>query len=101
MNKSGIVPLEYKVVVLPKQPEDFSKGGIAIPDDVKERDEMAEVEGELVDVGPLAFEDWGTIPQVGSWVYFAKYAGVYVEGNDGLNYRIINDKDILAIRVRS
>lgn len=98
---SGIYPLEYKVLVLPEQPTEKSKGGIYIPDETRDKQEMAEVEGRLIAVGPLAFEDWGTKPILGALVHFAKYAGVYVKGNDGLNYRIINDKDVLAIRVRS
>lgn len=98
---SGIYPLEYKVLVLPEQQPEKSKGGIVLTEETRSKEEMAEVEGKLIAVGPLAFEEWETKPVTGALVHFAKYAGVYVKGNDGLNYRIINDKDILAIRVRS
>ena len=95
---SGIYPLEYKVLVLPDQQPEKTKGGIYITDTIREKEEMAEIEGDLVAVGPLAFEEWKTKPVVGARVHFAKYAGVYVKGNDEKNYRLINDKDILAIR---
>ena len=100
MNKSWILPVEYKVLILPDKPEE-TEGGIFIPEAIRDKEELAEVEAELIEIGAQAFEDWDVKPKVGAFVHFAKYAGIYVEGDDGLNYRIINDKDILAIRVRS
>jgi hypothetical protein len=34
--------------------------------------------------------------QIGDRVAFAKYGGLQVEGEDGINYRILNDEDITA-----
>jgi chaperonin GroES len=95
---SGIHPLEYKVLVKPQKIEEKTEGGIVLTNETRDKEEMAEVEAELIAVGPIAFEDWEVFPKIGAKVHFAKYAGIYVKGNDGENYRLINDKDILAIR---
>lgn len=101
MNKSGIFPLEYKVLILPDMKEEKTAAGIVLTTATREKEEMAEIEGELISAGPLAFEEWDVKPNIGATVLFAKYAGVYTKGNDGKNYRLINDKDVLAIRERS
>lgn len=104
-NKSGIVPIEYKCVVLPKEVTE-KIGSIYIPDTTKERDQFAQMEGVLVAVSPLAFTyadqaEWergnGAPPSPGDRVLFAKYSGAAVKGKDGKEYRIVNDKDICAV----
>jgi chaperonin GroES len=101
MNESGILPSEFKVLIAPKTVEEKTKGGIIIPDQTKERDQFAQMEGVLVAISPLAFTyaDWNDAspPKVGDRVLFAKYAGANVTGKDGKEYRIANDKDIAAV----
>lgn len=100
-NESGIQPTEFKVLIAPKPVQAKSKGGIILPDDTKERDQYAQMEGELVAVSPLAFNyaDWNGSdkPRPGDRVLYAKYAGAMVTGKDGREYRICNDKDISAV----
>lgn len=103
-NPSGIQPTEYKVLIKPKEAENKSKGGILLPDDKIERDQFAQMEGELVAVSPLAFTyatqgEWNGAdrPKPGDRVLFAKYAGALVKGKDGVDYRLVNDKDIAAV----
>lgn len=101
-NPSGITPVEYKVVVLPKKVEEKTKGGIIRPDIVLEKDEHAAVEGKIVALSPLAFtyEEWpadARKPAVGDSVLFARYSGIRHKGKDGETYVIMNDKDIVAI----
>lgn len=100
-NKSGIYPTEYRVLIKPTAIEEKTKGGIIIPDESKEREQFAVMEGELVAVSPLAFtyEDWKSAkpPQVGDKVIFAKFAGTKRKGRDGIEYRIVADKDIAAV----
>ena len=101
-NPSGIFPTEYRVLIRPQVLEEKTKGGIIIPDERRERDQFAVLEGELVAVSPLAFSyhDWpeGTSPpQVGDRVLFAKFAGSKQKGADGVEYRLINDRDVTAI----
>lgn len=98
MNDSGLTPVEYKVLVRLDGVPPISKGGIIIPDDIRERKAMSEVRGTLVAAGGNAFEDWkGDKPAVGQRVYVAKYAGLVVETDEGKTYRLMNDKDIAAV----
>lgn len=97
----GIVCLEYKVLVRPVEAKRVTAGGIHIPDETKDRDDAASMEGELVGVSPLAFsyEEAAPRPDLGATVVFQKFAGVKVRGNDGIEYRLMNDKDVVAWRV--
>ena len=98
-NTSGIVPIEYKVLILPDKIADETIGGIVKPDRVKEMDQAAAVRGYLVAVGGKAFEDFDKpIPTIGDRVQYAKYSGVTeVPGADGKSYMLTNDKDVAAI----
>ena len=101
LNPSKIEPTEFKVLIKPKPVDDKTKGGIIIPDSSKEREEFAQIEGQIVAASPLAFTyaDWKDAkpPKVGDRVLFAKYAGALVTGMDGVEYRLANDKDITAV----
>jgi len=102
-NESGIYPVEYKCLVAPIEVDAKSKGGIIIPDETKDRDQFAQMQGTLVAASPHAFsyEDWTASgdqkPKPGSRVLFARYAGAVVDGKDGKKYRLVNDKDIAAV----
>ncbi len=100
-NESGIFPTEYRVLVRPVEVTEKTKGGIIIPDETKERDQYAQMEGVLVAVSPLAFtyDDWkgAQPPKPGDRILYAKYAGALVTGKDGKKYRICNDKDLTAV----
>lgn len=101
-NESGILPTEYRVLILPVEVDQKTKGGIFIPDQTRERDEFAQMKGTLVACSPHAFTyaDWkddAAKPKPGDSVLFAKYAGAVVDGKDGKKYRIVNDKDIAAV----
>lgn len=103
-NPSRIRPTEYKVLISPIVVDEKTKGGIIIPDEQKDRQQFAQMEGMLVAVSPLAFtyaddDAWGDAekPKPGDRVLFAKFAGAVVKGMDGKDYRIVNDKDIAAV----
>lgn len=100
----GFDPVEYKVIVAPKVSEAVTKGGIFLPDEVKDMEGVAEVWGRLVAVSPLAFnfdqwpEDGPPRPKPGDMVLYGKYAGSLITGDDGREYRIMHDKDICAVK---
>lgn len=106
-NPSGIEPIEYKVLVRPVEETGYVqlKSGFKLlkPDETKERDEHASMEGTITAISPLAFsyEEWPKTaqkPSVGDTVIFARYSGITITGSDGGKYRIMNDKDIVAVR---
>lgn len=104
-NTSGISPCEYKILILPEQAEETDEtlkrakaAGLVLVDKTTEREKMAQVKGRLIAAGGNAFEDWaGQVPQPGDVVWFAKYAGYVIKGDDGQEYRLASDKDIAAI----
>lgn len=106
-NQAGVVPCEYKVLCRPSVVEvdpaiaSAKAAGIAIPHDVMERELMAQIVGDLIACGGNAFEDWKPpIPKPGDRVLIAKYAGITLRGADGVEYRMLNDKDVSGIITR-
>lgn len=96
-NPSKLQPVEFKVLVKPDKVDEMS-GPLFVPAHVRDKMQLAEIKSTLVAAGGNAFEDWsGARPAPGDRVYIAKYAGLYVKGEDGEEYRLCNDKDIVAI----
>lgn len=111
---SGIVPLEFKVVVLPDENEVSkmaSKANILVPDTAQGMYQAGVMTGVIIAVSPHAFsyvEEWPEgqrMPAPGDRVVFARYAGLTIKGRPYLNehgredrreYRVVNDKDIVA-----
>jgi len=93
--------VEFKVLLLPDEVGDKTgkENILYMPDTTKEREQAQSTRGVLVKASGMAFSDWrgGTIPQEGDRVAFVKYAGELFKGNDDKEYRIANDKDILAV----
>jgi len=121
INGSGITPCGNRIVVKPDEIKETvgEESKIIVPDSVRESHMHAQSTGVLVAAGPDAFRhtvstthrriDDRWVPyetkvsgysedfaKVGERVAFAKYGGLQVEGEDGVNYRILNDEDITA-----
>lgn len=104
-NESGIIPLGFKVLVRIQKIEEKTKGGIIIPTDTVEKESAASQIAEVIDFGQAAFtigtgdlpDEWNVKPLIGAKVILSKYAGITIEGKDKEEYRLINDKEILAI----
>ncbi len=99
--------LEYKVLVRPKAAEEHITlaGGFKLlkADATRELEQASAMEGEIVELSPFAFsyETWPDgheAPKVGDYVIFARFAGAVVRDDDGTELRIMNDKDIMAVR---
>lgn len=104
MNSSGIRPVEYNVLVLPDVAEETTSGGVFLPDDVKEKNQFARMDGVIVAASPMAFtfDDWpenrlSRKPQIGDRVMFSRYAGDEIDGADGQKYRIMKDRSVMAV----
>lgn len=116
---TGIEPAGNRVVVKPDDVERKTEGGIIIPDKQADQHAHAQTIGTLVAVGPDAWrhvtkkryrlidgefklvemETSGyskPFAEVGDRIAFAKYGGLVVEGEDGEQYRILNDEDVTA-----
>lgn len=97
----GLRPSEFNVLVLPEEIPEKTKGGLYIPDAVKDADKAAGQRGRLVAVSPVAFDyaefPEGEKPKVGDIVITAKYAGSKVKGRDDRDYVILKDRDVMAV----
>lgn len=94
-------PIFWRVLVKPKSSVTMSKGGIALPEDTQESQNVLNYIGQVVDMGMLAFthkrlEGEGNLPKVGDWVVYGRYAGQPMKYKDE-RYIVINDDEILGI----
>ncbi len=88
-------PLADRLVVRPIEKEEVTKGGIVLPDTVREKPQ----EGEILAVGPGRLsEDGKRIAmdvKVGDIVIYAKYGGTEIKIEDE-DLMILRESDILA-----
>lgn len=94
----NIKPLRDKVVVKPRPVEEMSKGGIIIPETVKD----VPVEGTIVAVGNgILTRDGNIIPldvKVGDKILYKKNGQTVTEIEvDGDKYLIMSEMDILSV----
>ena len=92
----------HRVLVEVEQHEEKTKGGIILPDQVRDAERRAAEIGKVIDIGPTAWQaaGLGNTPwcQVGDRIFFAKYAGKWVqETDDSPEYLIINDDDVMGV----
>ena len=89
-------PLHDRVVIRRIEGEDKTKGGILIPDTVKEKPQ----EGEVVAVGPGARDESGKLIAIevkaGDRVLFGKWSGAEVK-IDAEDLLIMKESDILGV----
>ena len=96
MAKLKFRPLHDRVVVRRIQAEDKTKGGIIIPDTVKEKPQ----EGQVVAVGPGGRDENGKLItmdlKAGDRVLFGKWSGTEVK-LDGEELLIMKESDIMGV----
>ena len=92
-------PLADRIVVKPIEREEVTRGGIVLPDTIKERPQ----EGKVLAVGPGRMTDDGKrIPmdvKVGDVVVYAKYGGTEIKV-EGEELMILNESNILAKKAK-
>jgi chaperonin GroES len=92
-----IRPLNTRIVIRPDDPEERSKGGIIIPDNLKERP----ARGTVVSKGPGMLMKTGSrwpMPPIenGDKVLYSKFAGTELKV-DGVLHLVLRDDDIMAV----
>ena len=92
-------PLADRVVVKPIGREEVTKGGIVLPDTVKEKPQ----EGEVIAVGPGRLSDDGKRiamdVKVGDRIIYSKYGGTEIT-IDNEELMILRESDILAKKTK-
>ena len=93
-------PTGYRILIIPYYPSEKTKGGVYVPDQVRDREAFATVAAYVVKLGPDAYKDeqkflngpWCSEKQ---WVLIGRYAGNRFKV-ENLEVRIINDDNIIA-----
>ena len=93
-------PTGWRLLVLPFQMDEKTKGGLLLGQDTLERQQVASQCGNVLAVGPDCYKDTKRYPKgpwckTGDWVMFARYAGsrIKIEGGE---VRLLNDDEVLA-----
>ena len=93
----AIQPLHDRIVVKVLEAKEVTKGGIVLPDTVKEKPQ----EGKVVAVGKGKVLDNGHVHplevKVGDRVLYGKYSGSEITTADGEELLIMKEEDVLAI----
>jgi chaperonin GroES len=96
MAKTKFRPLHDRVVVRRIDAEQKTKGGIIIPDTVKEKPQ----EGEVIAIGPGGRDESGKLIPIdvkpGNHVLFGKWSGTEVK-IDGEELLIMKESDIMGV----
>lgn len=95
------VPIGYHLIVEPETVSEKTRGGLYVPETVREKEQKAGVVGKVLAVGSGCFDydKTGTVKiDVGDEVVFARYGGMELPdvNNDGKTLRAINDQDLIA-----
>lgn len=93
-------PTGYRLLIIPYYPSEKTKGGVYIPDQVRDREAFATVAAYVVKIGQDAYKDEQKFPtgawcEEKSWVLIGRYSGSRFKV-DGLEVRIINDDNVIA-----
>jgi len=93
-------PTGYRILIIPYYPSEKTKGGLYVPDQVREREAFATVAAYVVKLGPDAYQDSQKFPNGAwcsekDWVLIGRYAGNRFKV-ENLEVRIINDDNIIA-----
>ncbi len=100
LNTSGWKPAGRAILVRPldstaKNPE--SK--IVIPKSISDRTKLMEDRAHVVAIGPMAWAEEGQARAVvGDEVILAAFSGYLLRGDDGVDYRFVNERDVFAVR---
>ena len=106
MNNSGMVPLDLRVLVRPDPVEERTAGGIILTAETLDKKKWETCKATLVACGSNAWSEAKATrgfdaPQPGARVMISKYAGILTKGDDGEEYRLINDEDVVAVLVEN
>ena len=98
------IPMNWKILIQPNEIKAETKGGILLPDKVKENEQILTAHGTVCAIGDLAYRDrqsgerWkmSIIPQVGSKVTYGKYAGQKIVVQN-VRFLLLNDDEITSV----
>lgn len=92
----------YRVMLIPVDHQDRTRGGIALPEEVLERQRNHAQVFRVCGMGPDAYADKSRFPsgpfcELGDYVVLGRYAGTRVITYYCDDLRIVNDDEIMAV----
>lgn len=99
-----VQPKGYRILAVLHRAPEKSDGGIIIPENLKDRQDLAQCVGYVVAMGPDCFKDKDRWPsgeplcEVGDYILFRSFAGTrfMITGSEH-EYRILNDDAVEAV----
>ncbi len=103
MNKSGMRPIAFRILVKLPSAEEITKGGIIIPQKTADREKKGGMEAEVIEIGPSVWEDYDELGEahefeVGDTIVMPRYSGTMFDAIDGVDYRMVELKDIVGVK---
>ena len=90
-------PCSYHILVALPEQEEKTEGGIYIPDNVRDREEMGGITAYVLALGPSCYVETpqrkfpsGAYCEVGDWIIMRAYSGTRLDIH-GKKFRIITD----------
>lgn len=102
-----VQPIGWRVLIRPYKPKTTSAGGIELPEEALESEELLTYVGQIVSMGDQCFTavtrsgiDMDKIadkPKVGDWIMYGTYGGQKIVTKAGTKYLMMNDDGIMGI----
>ena len=94
-------PVGYKLLIAMPDAEEKTKGGILKASQTLRDEEVSNICGYVIELGPDAYKDEGKFPngpycKKGDWVIFRSYSGTRMKVY-GQEFRLINDDTVEAV----
>ena len=92
-------PVGYRLLIAMPQIDDKTEGGVVLPDELKDREQVASIVGCVIAMGKDSYRDKKKFPtgpwcQIGDWVIFRAYSGTKMNLSGGQEIRLINDDTV-------
>ncbi len=102
-----VVPVGWRVLLRCYEVSKTTAGGLIVPDEVLESEELLSYVGQVVAMGSECYTaitrsgiDMSKIdpkPKVGDWIMYGTYGGQSIKTKAGTKYLIMNDDCIMGI----
>lgn len=94
-------PSGYRLLVALPDVEEATSGGIIVPEERRDAEQVASIVGFVLKTGPEAYADKGKFPdgawcKEGDWIVMRAYSGTRLRVH-GKEFRIINDDSVEAV----
>ena len=102
-----VKPIGWRVLIRPYDPPKRSAGGIELPDEALESEQLLTYVGQIVAMGDQCYKavtrsgiELANIdpkPKVGDWIMYGTYGGQKIITKAGTKYLMMNDDGIMGI----